>query len=104
LFPLYILSAHAERSLRAPKEQAMSGEPDNLVLIMLRRIDAKVDRMAEDLGDVKHRLTTLELAVGTFAATETNHYASLALRMDRTEARLNRIERRLDIAEATPHI
>ncbi len=77
----------------------MSDEPENLILVFLRRIDAKVDALAEEMRGVKHRLTTLGIAVANLAATEASHYASLASRLDRAEARLDRIERRLDLVE-----
>ena len=38
----------------------MSEEPDNLVLVYLRRIDGKIDRLTEDVQDLKHRVTSLE--------------------------------------------
>lgn len=60
-----------------------------------------MDRVLEDMGDVKHRLTTLEVQVGQLASTETSHYAGLAQRIDRVEQRLDRIERRLDLVEAS---
>lgn len=64
-------------------------EPDNILLTYLRRIDEKVDRIIEDVRDLKVRVTALEEAVvGTHR------------RIDRVEARLDRIERRLDLADA----
>jgi outer membrane murein-binding lipoprotein Lpp len=78
----------------------MPDDPENLVLVFLRRIDAKVDRLGEDVQDLKHRMTTLEQQVGALAATEASHYAGLASRLDRVEARLDRIERRLDLVDA----
>ena len=63
--------------------------PENIVLRYLRQIDAKVDRLSEDMRDVKHRLSTLEETV-----------AGQSRRMDRVEDRLDRIERRLDLAES----
>jgi hypothetical protein len=80
----------------------MSDQPDNLVLIYLRRIDAKVDELRADLLEVKQRLTTLEIQVGNLVATEQSHYAQLMLRMDRHDARLDRIERRFELTEAAP--
>jgi hypothetical protein len=77
----------------------MSDEPENLTLVFLRRLDAKMDRVLEDMGDVKHRLTTLEIQVGQLASTEASHYAGTAMRLDRVEQRLDRIERRLDLVE-----
>jgi len=61
-------------------------DPENLILRYLRQIDSKVDRLAEDMRDVKHRLSTLEETV-----------AGQSRRMDRVESRLDRIERRLDL-------
>jgi hypothetical protein len=42
---------------------AMSGEPDNLVLVYLRRLDEKVDHLLDDVQDLKHRVTSLEARV-----------------------------------------
>jgi hypothetical protein len=78
----------------------MSDQPESLTLIFLRRLDAKMDRVLDDMGDVRHRLTTLEIQVGQLASTEASHYAGLAQRIDRVEQRLDRIERRLDLVEA----
>ncbi len=78
-------------------EPIMSDEPDNLILIYLRRLDAKLDGVIEVLADHGRRLTALEIAVANLAATEASHYANLALRVDRVEERLLRIERRLDL-------
>ncbi len=76
----------------------MSDEPDNLILVYLRRLDAKLDGVTDVLADHGGRLTSLEIAVANLAATEASHYANLALRVDRVEERLLRIERRLDLA------
>ena len=38
----------------------MSQEPDNLVLVYLRRIDGKIDRLTDDVQALKHRVTSLE--------------------------------------------
>ena len=73
---------------------------DNLVLEHLRYPRGGLDAPREDMRDVKHRLTTLEIQVTHLASTESSHYAGLAIRMDRTDDRLDRIERRLDIVPA----
>jgi tetrahydromethanopterin S-methyltransferase subunit G len=78
----------------------MSDQPENLTLIFLRRLDAKMDRVLEDMVDVKHRLTTLEVQVGQLASTEASHYAGVAQRLDRMEQRLDRVERRLELVPA----
>ena len=36
----------------------MSEEPDNLILVYLRRIDGKIDRLTDDVQDLKHRVTS----------------------------------------------
>ena len=38
----------------------MTEQPDNLVLRYLRRIDEKVDRLTEDVHDLKQRVTDVE--------------------------------------------
>lgn len=67
----------------------MVDAPDNLVLQLLRRLDEKVDRITEDMQDLKHRMTAIEIQV-----------AGQSARMDRIELRLDRIERRLELAPA----
>jgi hypothetical protein len=66
-------------------------EPDNVVLAYPRRIDEKVDRVIDDVRDVKVRVTNLE-----------EGQAGIQRRLDRVEARLDRIERRLDLVDL-PH-
>lgn len=78
----------------------MAEEPEDFTLRFLRRLDQKMDRVAEDLHDLKRRMTTLEQQVAHQAATGASHYASLAARLDRVEERLDRIERRLDLAHS----
>ncbi len=56
-------------------------EPDNEVLVYLRRIDEKVDRVIDDMRDIKFRVTNLE-----------DRQAGIRRRLDRVEARLDRIE------------
>jgi hypothetical protein len=77
----------------------MSEEPDHLVLIVLRRLDAKVDQVLQTQGDHGRRLTALEMAVGNLASTEMSH-SNTAMRMDQVSERIDRIERRLDLREA----
>jgi archaellum component FlaC len=76
----------------------MAEEPDNVVLVFLRRIDAKLDRVIDDVGDLKIRMTDVEekLAKVDLAIAGVNR------RIDRVENRLDRIERRLDLIDM-PH-
>ena len=64
-------------------------EPENLMLVMLRRIDANVSDLRQDVHEIKIRLGTLE-----------EGYASASRRLDRLDGRVERIERRLDINDA----
>lgn len=64
----------------------MADEPDNLVLTLLRRIDEKVDRVLDDVHDLKARMTSVEEGL-----------AGVNRRIDRVEDRMERIERRLDL-------
>lgn len=76
----------------------MTDEPDNLVLVYLRRIDNRLERIEEDIRDLKYRMTLTEEGVAKLNGA----YAGLQLRMDRLDNRLDRIERRLDLQEAHP--
>ena len=66
----------------------MAEEPDNLVLVYLRRIDEKLDRLIDDVQDLKVRVTALE-----------EGQAGINRRLDRLELRVERIERRLDMVD-----
>ncbi|HEV7909804.1 MAG TPA: hypothetical protein VGP28_01665 [Methylocella sp.] len=66
-------------------------EPDNVVLVYLRRIDEKADRVIDDVRDIKFRVTNLD-----------EGQAGIQRRLDRVEVRLDRIERRLDLVDF-PH-
>jgi len=62
---------------------------ENLVLEHLRAIRTNVDRLVDDMQEVKQRLGFLE-----------NQYASLSTRLDRMDERVHRIEKRLELVEA----
>jgi predicted nuclease with TOPRIM domain len=64
-------------------------EGDNIVLEHLRHIRAAVDGLREDMREVKGRLGILE-----------NQYANLSTRLDRMDGRVERIEQRLNLADA----
>ena len=68
----------------------MTIEPENLILEMLRRLDRKVDRLAEDVADLKTRMTAVEEGL-----------AGVNRRLGRLEALVDRIEHRLDLAETS---
>ena len=67
----------------------MADEPDSLVLRYLRRVDANLDALRDDMREVKTRLGIIE-----------QQYASISNRIDRIEVRLDHIEKRFDLVEA----
>jgi hypothetical protein len=68
----------------------MAEEPDNLVSLMLRRLDTKMDQVVDDLRHVKVRLTSVE-----------EGFNVVQRRIDRPADRVERIEKRLDLVEPT---
>ncbi|MGD0105597.1 MAG: hypothetical protein ABSC06_16370 [Rhodopila sp.] len=74
----------------------MSDAPDNIILVYLRRMDGKLDRLVENIADLGRRVTSLETKVALLHGD----FAAQSERIDRVELRLERIERRLDIVHA----
>ena len=68
----------------------MVDEPDNVMLVYLRRLDTKMDRIIDDVGDLKVRMTAVE-----------EGQAGIHRRLDRLEHRVERIERRLDLVDVS---
>lgn len=69
----------------------MANEPDNILLQYMRRFDEKLDRVVDEMLDIKVRLTAVEEGL-----------AGVNRRLDRLELRIERIERRLDLVDQ-PH-
>ena len=63
-------------------------ESVDFTLNMLRRIDEKLDRVSDDVRDLKVRVTAMEEA-----------QAGIHRRLDRLDTRLDRIERRLELVD-----
>jgi len=80
----------------------MSDNSDRLVLDYLReqfaRVNTKLDRMSGDLTNPKVRVSGLEAEAGhvRVGLAEVNN------RLDRFDARLERMEQRLELADALP--
>jgi len=98
------MSSAAVRAVAAHRRRryliGVSDGPDNLLLVYLRRIDAKVDRNTDDLREVMHRLTAIDISVAGLRrdiAALSEADAHLSARVDKMSDRLERIERRLDI-------
>ena len=71
----------------------MATEPENRVVEMLRRLDAKMDRVIDDIADLKRHVTALEEGQAALA----QGLAGVNRRLDRLEARVD-YEHRLDLA------
>ena len=75
----------------------MADEPTDLTLQLLRRmdqrlqgIDTKIDRVLDDVHDLKVRMASVEEGL-----------AGIHRRIDRMDLRVDRIERRLELVDAT---
>jgi chromosome segregation ATPase len=74
----------------------MADEPDNMVLVYLRRLDEKVDQVRDDIRELKTRMGRVEVSLADVHGQLAEH----SVRFDRLGARLERIERRLELREA----
>ena len=69
----------------------MPTEPENVVLVHLRRLSEQMATLHDDNREIKTRLGILE-----------QQGASMSSRTDRIEFRLDRIEKRLDLVATAP--
>lgn len=79
----------------------MTASTDNLILEHLKRFQAGQDRIESELREIKSRLTNLEIGQGTILSHIGHHATTLATQQaafDRLGDRVERIERRLEIA------
>ncbi|WP_295585857.1 hypothetical protein [uncultured Lamprocystis sp.] len=80
----------------------MTADIESLVLEHLRHIRGRVDQIAEDVSDLKHRMTSLEVGMSLVKRevahgdeTDARHQVA----MDKLEVRIERIERRLELTD-----
>ena len=73
----------------------MAREPENLVLEILRRMDTRLSHVADDVSDLKVRMTSMERGLASVEMS----IAGVQPRIDRVEQRLDRIEKRLDLVD-----
>jgi predicted nuclease with TOPRIM domain len=81
----------------------MADEPENLVLVYLRRLDEKVDALRADMTDMTSRFESIEKLVARLRvdfAHLREYFVRLEHRIDRSDARLDRIEKRLGLVDA----
>ncbi len=77
--------------------------PDNLILRYLRNLDAKLDRVIDELQALKARVSSLEDQMAGVRRDLAHLYegqVNLQHTLDRHGERLDRIERRLDLIPA----
>jgi hypothetical protein len=74
----------------------MTQKPDNLVLEHLRYMRAALDEVRDDVKDLKFRVGVVERGMISVQDTLFQHSAQF----DRVNARLAKIEKRLDLVEA----
>lgn len=83
----------------------MSDEPDNLVLVYLRRMDANINALRDDVRELKHRQTDIARQIAGLRreqAGDAETVAHVEARLDRLGERVERIERRLDLTGDPP--
>ncbi len=78
----------------------MSDNIENIVLEHLRHIRGRVDQIADDMSDLKHRMSSLELSIVSVKhevahGDETD--ARQQVTLDRIVDRIQRIEKRLEL-------
>ena len=77
----------------------MSGGTDNLVLEMLRAIRGDIAEMRAEQREQRARIGAIERAVAHLEREQAELRAEIGARFDRVLDRLDRIERRLDLAD-----
>jgi outer membrane murein-binding lipoprotein Lpp len=78
----------------------MNEDVENLVLEHLRHIRGRVDQIADDVGDLKQRMSSLESAMNLVrreVALGDETDARQQITLDKLNARIERIERRLEL-------
>jgi len=80
----------------------MSGEPENLTLVYLRRIDAKVDALAHGVQDLTQRVSAVEVGLAA-VRRDLGHLAEADARLqssfDKLRQDVDRIQRRLELTD-----
>jgi uncharacterized coiled-coil protein SlyX len=82
----------------------MTDNVENLVLEHLRHIRNRIDRVADTADDIKSRLTSLEITTAGIRRDLAHMYGDIVeqhVRVDQLTARIERIERRLDLANTS---
>ena len=73
----------------------MADEPDNITLRYLRRLDEKMDRLAERVDDLSSEVRSMRTHMVAYAEDHARHDGGIAS----LRTRLDRVERRLDLQD-----
>ena len=79
----------------------MTDNVDNLIVEHLRHIRGRVDQIAEDMTDIKHRMPSLEAGMALVkreVAAGDDTDARQQVSLDRLVQRIERIEKRLELS------
>lgn len=80
----------------------MADEPGTLVLVDLRRLDAKMDDVREDIRDMKARLIRVEAELGRLVrdrGEDMEARVHLPVQVDRLRDEIGHLNCRLDITD-----
>ena len=78
-------------------------EVNNIIIEHLRHMRGKIDKIADDVTELKHRLATVEATQATVLQHIGHLASSIAqqqVSIDRLSERVDKLEMRLDIASA----
>jgi regulator of replication initiation timing len=78
------------------KGARMAEVTNELLLDVLKKVQGRLNIVADDVSDIKQRLVTIE----TYVSTLVREDARLNERLGHLETRLNRVEQRLELSDA----
>ena len=78
------------------KGARMAEVTNELLLDVLKKVQGRLNIVADDVSDIKQRMVTIE----TYVSTLVREDARLNERLGHLEIRLNRIEQRLELNDA----
>jgi hypothetical protein len=84
----------------------MTGEPDDQMLLGLRKMEQRLERIEQQNSDILARMTALDVGMAALRrdqGTDAETTARILVAMDRVRDDIGRIKRRLDLAGDIPH-
>lgn len=79
----------------------MSDNVENLILEHMKRMQAEMAAIRQDTAEIKSRLGSIETGIGRIAQGDASNYAEIIENRhmyDRLAERIERLERRLELA------